>query len=376
MQLLLAALPESFRTFVLKVHSRCDLACDHCYVYESADQSWRGRPLTMSAEVARAVAYRIDEHAAAHGLSSVNVVLHGGEPLLCGPAHLRALLAILSGMSVRANLSVQTNGVRLDEAFLDLFDEFGVRVGVSMDGGRDAHDRHRRTRAGQGSYDRVRAAVRELAARRGGFAGLLCTVDLRNDPVEVYEELISHRPPAVDFLLPHGNWATPPPGRVPGLAGTPYADWLIAVFDRWYGAAERETAVRIFDAILALLLGRRSGTEGIGPEPAAVVVVESDGSIEQSDALKSAYHGAPRTGLDVARDPFDAVFAVPGAAVRLPPPSDCRACPHLRVCGGGHVAHRYRAGGFDHPSVYCPDLYRLIEHIGGRVAGDLARLRA
>ena len=30
--------------FVLKVHSRCDLACDHCYVYEAADQSWRGRP--------------------------------------------------------------------------------------------------------------------------------------------------------------------------------------------------------------------------------------------------------------------------------------------------------------------------------------------
>ena len=26
---------------VLKIHSRCDLACDHCYVYEAADQSWR-----------------------------------------------------------------------------------------------------------------------------------------------------------------------------------------------------------------------------------------------------------------------------------------------------------------------------------------------
>ena len=33
-----------FREIVLKVHSRCDLACDHCYVYEHADQSWRARP--------------------------------------------------------------------------------------------------------------------------------------------------------------------------------------------------------------------------------------------------------------------------------------------------------------------------------------------
>ncbi|MFB9477645.1 FxsB family cyclophane-forming radical SAM/SPASM peptide maturase [Nonomuraea salmonea] len=367
-------MPESFRTFVLKVHSRCDLACDHCYIYESADQSWRDRPLMMSARTAAATAARIEEHAAAHGLRSVNVVLHGGEPLLCGPAHLRTLLATFAGMSVRAHLTVQTNGLRLGPAFLDLFDEFRVRVGVSMDGGRAAHDRHRRTRAGRGSYDRVRAAVETLAAREGRFAGLLCTIDLRNDPVEVYEELISLRPPAVDFLLPHGNWSQPPPGRVP-RGGTPYADWLIAVFDRWYGAVPPETSVRFLEGILVLHLGGRSGTEGIGPEPAAVVVVESDGSIEQSDALKSAYQGAAATGLHVATDPFDAVFGLPGVAVRRPPPSACLACPRVRVCGGGHVAHRYRDGaGFDRPSVYCPDLYRLIGHIGSRVTGDLARL--
>ena len=28
----------------LKVHSRCDLAYDHCYMYEAADQGWRLQP--------------------------------------------------------------------------------------------------------------------------------------------------------------------------------------------------------------------------------------------------------------------------------------------------------------------------------------------
>ncbi|GAA3091067.1 hypothetical protein GCM10020001_002740 [Nonomuraea salmonea] len=277
----------------------------------------------MSARTAAATAARIEEHAAAHGLRSVNVVLHGGEPLLCGPAHLRTLLATFAGMSVRAHLTVQTNGLRLGPAFLDLFDEFRVRVGVSMDGGRAAHDRHRRTRAGRGSYDRVRAAVETLAAREGRFAGLLCTIDLRNDPVEVYEELISLRPPAVDFLLPHGNWSQPPPGRVP-RGGTPYADWLIAVFDRWYGAVPPETSVRFLEGILVLHLGGRSGTEGIGPEPAAVVVVESDGSIEQSDALKSAYQGGPpRPGCTSPPTPSTPSSACPGwpSAGRLRPPA-------------------------------------------------------
>jgi uncharacterized protein len=31
--------PVPFREFIVKVHSRCDLACDYCYMYEMADRS-------------------------------------------------------------------------------------------------------------------------------------------------------------------------------------------------------------------------------------------------------------------------------------------------------------------------------------------------
>src|SRR5579862_9530842 len=84
-----------FRQLVLKVHSRCDLACDHCYVYEHADQSWRTRPKAISDETVKIVAERISEHAAAHGLPSVTVILHGGEPLLLGVQGLRTVLTAL-----------------------------------------------------------------------------------------------------------------------------------------------------------------------------------------------------------------------------------------------------------------------------------------
>jgi uncharacterized protein len=80
-----------FRQFVLKVHSRCDLACDHCYVYEHADQSWRGRPAVMSPETVAKAAQRIADHAEDHGLPAVRVILHGGEPLLAGAPRLDAI---------------------------------------------------------------------------------------------------------------------------------------------------------------------------------------------------------------------------------------------------------------------------------------------
>src|SRR5262245_7097785 len=106
------------RQFVLKVHSRCDLACDHCYVYEHADKSWRSRPRVMDVATAAQVAARIAEHVQAHRVPWVSVVLHGGEPLLAGPAQLEAMiLALREGLAGRCDLDlrIHTNGIRLDE---------------------------------------------------------------------------------------------------------------------------------------------------------------------------------------------------------------------------------------------------------------------
>lgn len=69
---------------VLKVQSLCDLSCGHCYGYEAASQSWRSRRRVIAYEVVAQAGGRLAEHAVAHGLSEVQVVLHGGELLLAG----------------------------------------------------------------------------------------------------------------------------------------------------------------------------------------------------------------------------------------------------------------------------------------------------
>jgi len=207
------------------------------------------------------------------------------------------------------------------------------------------------------------------------YSGLLCVIDLRADPIATYEAMLEFGPPVIDFLLPHGNWSAPPPGR-PNSAAAPYAEWLIAVFDRWYGAASRETKVRLFDEIIHLLLGGKSATEAVGLTPTSLVVVETDGSIEQSDSLKSAYDGAAATGLHIVRDSFDAALWLPQvAATQLgldALSTECLACPVRQICGAGLYAHRYRAGsGFRNRSVYCQDLYALIMHVRTQLISDL-----
>ncbi|MFJ8887211.1 FxsB family cyclophane-forming radical SAM/SPASM peptide maturase [Streptomyces sp. NPDC102402] len=381
--------PVPFGQFIIKVHGRCNLACRYCYLYEGPDNTWRDRPGPASDAVLDRAAARVAEHAATHRLKRISLVLHGGEPLLAGVDRLGALAGLVRERvpdPCTVSTTLQTNATLLTDARAATLAGHGIRVGISLDGGLAAHNSRRTDHAGRPSWPAASRGARLLAARHpDAYAGILTVVDPDTDPVEVYESLLALRPPAVDLLLPHGNWTTPPPGlsdRVrdegagPGAAAprpAPYGDWLCAVFDRWWRAGRRETRVRLFEECLALLLGLPAATESLGLDPVNAVVVETDGSIEQVDSLKSAYDTAAETGLDVFRHSFDEALSHPGIAARqagagaLAPA--CRACPLLGVCGGGHYAHRYRAGhGFVNPSVYCADLERLIRHIAARLA--------
>lgn len=173
--------------------------------------------MTVSRDTMDQFARRLGEHTRSHDLDLVDVVFHASEPLLVGAdfidyAARTIRRAVSHGTVVR--LSVQTNGVMLDERILPTLLAHDIHVSVSLDGG--AQDRHRR-------YQRYAHL----------FVTLLCTIDIRNDPIEVYEALAAAAPPGIDFLLPHGNWDTPPPQRATDPTET------------WYDAPVREVRVRL-----------------------------------------------------------------------------------------------------------------------------------
>nr|WP_296070134.1 FxsB family cyclophane-forming radical SAM/SPASM peptide maturase [uncultured Actinoplanes sp.] len=360
----------SLRQFVLKVASRCDLGCDYCYVYRMADRSFARQPRFMNPATLAITADRIAAHAEAHGLRRVSVVLHGGEPLLAGPEYL-ATAARTIRRRVPADLQVQTHGGLLDDAMLAVLAEHDITVGVSLDGGAAHHDRHRRRADGRGSHEQTVRGLRRLTSERFRplFAGLLCVVDTANDPVEVYDELAAFRPPAIDFLLPHGNWSRPP---APGAYGT----WLRQAFDRWYDARPAQTTVRLFEDVIRLAAGGAARGEQVGLSPAAFVVVDTDGALQQVDTLKSVRAGAMGTGMHVRTHSMDEVLDHPEVRARRRGLdglcATCRRCPIVTICGGGSYVHRYREdNGFDNPSVYCADLAALIRHVVDRLAGEL-----
>jgi len=370
-----------FHTFILKVASRCNLDCDYCYIYRSPDVSWRTRPHFMEIDIGRLVAQRISEHVAKHSLEEIDVVFHGGEPLLAGASRIDALASLVREIvPVKVSFGLQTNGTLIDEEILKVLLKHEVRIGLSLDGPGKANDRHRLNHAGKSSYEAVLKAIELIRSNPEWlhlYGGLLAVIDLRNDPVELYRFYSELNARSVDLLLPDFNHDRRPwrkqPGYTPEIA---YGQWLARFFDVWFSEGSL-MEIKFFEEVLTLMLGGRSGLESIGLTPVDLVIVESDGDIEPVDTLKTSSRAATNLGLNIRSHSFDDALQHPAIRSRLMGSAvlceTCQKCPELEVCGGGYIPHRFReANGFLNPSIYCEDLQYLLGVMRNRVKENLA----
>jgi uncharacterized protein len=366
------------KAVIVKIASRCNLNCSYCYVYNMGDSSYKKQPALMSAEVAAALIGRAAEHCSFHKLDHFEFVFHGGEPLLA-PSRLIEKFVEMAKQRFKTvcdvSFAIQTNGILLTPNICRVLKELDFRVGVSIDGTRDAHDARRVYHDGRGSYSDVLHGWR-TAVSEGLDPGILTVVDIGTGPRELFKTLEHLKPRVVDLLLPDSNHDSKPRSSGHGATDTPYADWLIEVFDEWISKSELPFRIKLFESIICSILGNGSGSDSLGSALNEILVIETDGQIGPTDVLKICAEGCPEIDLNVKYSSFDAAMTHP--MIELYHYSHqklcetCRSCAIKDVCGGGYLPHRYKQGhGFDNPSVYCPDLFKLIRRIESWVLDNL-----
>jgi uncharacterized protein len=396
---------------ILKVQERCNLACKYCYMYELRDQSYLDQPFVMNDTVMRQAAERIGEHADAHDMDNVKVIFHGGEALLnylSDHDYFTRAAAVLRDAigSDRTDLNMQTNGTLIADhpEVLDMLHDAGIKIGISLDGDQATHDMLRIKRNGQGSFDEVVAGIRTIAewnARHNNqmSLGLLSVINLQSDPHQVYDTLTQEAfgARAFDLLLPLAHHSALPPGYGPGYdqpnAPTPYADWLIPLYDRWEQQDVERISMRLFRSIKRLVFGRSAKAEYIGNSFAANLTIEANGAMGLADSYRVVEDGAAALldnqgrhmnvrdySIDQAASHRKVVNYRLGKSALAP---DCKRCSIVNVCGAGLQANRWRddpsledGGSFLNRSVYCPDLTKLILHIRQSLAEEVRRFRA
>lgn len=400
----------STKEFIVKVHERCNLACTYCYMYELRDQSYHDQPFSMSDEVIGLAAERIGAHADEHDLENVKVIFHGGEPLLNylrdEEYFVRATDTFRDAVGDRADFNMQTNGTLIAERpeVLDMLYKAGIKIGISLDGDQATHDSLRIKRSGEGSFKEVDAGIRTFAEwnrKNGGKAalGLLSVINVGADPHEVYDTLTREEFGATSFdlLLPLAHHSMLPQGYGPGYdqpdAPTPYADWLIPLYDRWAKEDAGRISMRLFRSIQRLVVGRSAQAEYIGNSFARNLTIEANGDMVLPDSYRSIADGAIALAdskdnpLNVRGNSIDEAArhrkVVNYRLGKQALVSECQRCPITNICGAGLLANRWRddpssedGGSFENPSVYSRDLMKLILHIKASMAADIKKALA
>jgi uncharacterized protein len=354
-------------TVLLKVASRCNLDCSYCYVYHMGDESWRTLPKRLAAGTQALVAAELGALMRAQG-RPFSIVLHGGEPLLLGLPRIKSLLTALRGaLGETCGISIQTNGVLISDAILDLCVEYDVTLSVSLDGPPPVHDRFRVDLRQRSTHAKVVAGLQRLQAHPAAerlFSGLLCVVDPTSDPEAVYDYFKCLAVPSVDFLYRDGNHSVLPFGKASANSHE-YGAWMCRILDR-YVADPAPFRSRLLDDMMRLLLGGAGVKEGIGLTDYGILVIDTDGAVKKNDTLKSSPLGdgfdatwalGCNTLADIAASPEFRAYHL----AQRPSSPTCLACPQLKVCGGGMVTHRFKDGaGYDNPTVFCADQKLLI----------------
>jgi uncharacterized protein len=347
---------------LVKVASRCNIDCTYCYWFR--DAAVYDKPKLMSADVLHRLLQRIEEHVAKHSLVDFPIILHGGEPLLWGIENFHRIAEACEAISSRAGcdipIAVTTNGVLIDDEWLDCFEARNISVAISLDGPAHIHDIHRRTFQGTGTHAAVERAARMLVSRDIGVSALaVCNpAYLPQQYVEFFAECgIAN----YDIMIPDATVDENPPS---------IAAFYNGLFDSWLEANRGKPTVniRIISDMITALLGNNSPTEGVGHKPIELCTVMTDGSVEAHDVLRIAGDGFTQTKFNIFEHAIDDVRNEPrwkaarDASINLC--ETCQKCRFMNACGGGYLPHRFsKKNGYDNPSVYCDDLYSMFENM-------------
>jgi uncharacterized protein len=356
-----------------KIAEICNLVCPYCYFFFQGDESHREHPTIISADTVKHTGQFLAQGVRDLGISTVEIALHGGEPLLVGKKRFAQFSAILSDTirpHAKLKLSVQTNGVLLDKEWIELCAANKVGLGISIDGPKHVNDDARFDRRGRGSYDKiVRAIALTKEAQKAGIIpgiGALVVIRPNTSAREIYQHIVHDLDlKNLDFLLPKGNWDNYSPELTSFLE-----QYSLELLNCWLEDDDPSINIRSLKFIFAPFLtdvGLGCRTNYLADLTEAITI-RSNGDVSPDDTLPSLGAAYCNTGHNVQTSSLKAFYNEPmWEDIRRTithPPDKCAKCDWLGHCGGGEIVTRFSTENkFNNPTIYCKRNQLLYERV-------------
>lgn len=359
---------------VLKLTERCNIDCTYCYVFNKGDESYKTNPPKIKKKTIIALKEFIQDSVFNNQISSVQINLHGGEPLLLGKKKFQEYINILNSVVLphnnHVNFSVQTNATLISNEWIDLISKNNISVGISLDGPKHLNDKHRIDFKGKGTYDRTLAGFKLLkdAYDRGDIVhiGILSVSSPNISSISIYNHFVNELGiKSFDLLFPtesHDNF------NISECEG--YKQYYKDLFKAWSSEEPNAVQIRTIQQLLSQLV---NGKEVAAVESKAregkhvIITVSSSGDIGPDDSLRTL-SGEHFSELNVIRSNYSDVLNSKMFKKILKAentiPDDCVDCSWKMQCRGGatggRLVNRYKSNsGFNNKSIMCSTLDEL-----------------
>jgi uncharacterized protein len=164
--------PFSPILLVLKITGNCNFNCSYCYDY-SDDRVGAIIPID---KVKETIGFVLSKN------RGVNIVMHGGEPLLHFPL-IKEIVEFAvkeGGDTKRTNFFIQTNGSLFDEDVIAFLDKYNFFIGISLDGRTERANAHRSVKSGASCLELFNGNIKKYGDFLRRRAGIVCTLSKRN----------------------------------------------------------------------------------------------------------------------------------------------------------------------------------------------------
>ena len=327
----------------------CNLDCSYCYLPDRLNK--------------RKISLETLEKALNWAFSSglvrqpFTLLWHAGEPMVLPATFYEQATVLLKRCNVsgfEVTQYFQTNATLVNDAWCEFIRRRGVQVGVSVDGPDFLNDRHRVTRQGGGTLDRVLRGMRLLRDYEIPFDVITVLTSTSLDyPDELFDFYMEHYVTSVAFNVEEIEG----PHVTSSLSGSGVESRFRRFYSRFMDlalAADPPLRVREFDSAHNSISYRQP------PEmrtqecrPFAILNVDYEGNFS-TYSPELLGHSSPRHGSfalgNVARDSLESVLTLPrflalDDEIRRGVDLCQETCRYFPFCGGGPPGNKFFENG-------------------------------
>jgi uncharacterized protein len=301
--------------------------------------------------------------------SNIELIWHGGEPLLAGKEFFQAIVALEKEIERENGISfrnrIQTNATLIDKEWIEIFKFGDFGVGVSLDGYENLHNRQRVYAGGKGSFQDVMIGIDRLQKAQIPISILaVLTKESLQRAEEIYDFFLSSGFRRLDFLPlmeldSKGN-------KIPGsLDKGDFAGFMGKFFDLWFSRDDSQISIRYFEQILSVLFGSYPSLCKMNGSCQEFITVDHNGDVFPCDNF-IGYDNLKYGNLlkQHLRDLLKTKRAIDIKHQLSIDHLECEGCFAKPYCHGGCNKYRYINGyDFSSPFYFCDDTRMILQHI-------------